>query len=59
MFGQTKPLSLIPDVTSMMLVHECVASVGWVAERGGGGLARPEGGLILQHSYTEPLSRGG
>ena len=36
MFGQTKLLSLIPDVTSMMLAHKCVASVGWVAERGGG-----------------------
>ena len=44
MFGLTKLLSLIPDVTSMMLAHKCVASVGWVAERGGGGLARQSGG---------------
>ena len=42
-----------------MLTTEYVDSVGWTAEREGGRLARPEGGLILQHSLYTILSGGG
>ena len=58
MFGQTKLLSLIPDVTSMMLAHKCVASVGWMAERGEGWPGRV-GGMVLTLNLVHILPWGG
>ena len=54
------PLLPSPDVTSLMPSTMCVDGVGWTAERGEGSrLARPEGGLPLQHSLYPILGGGG